>query len=110
MRINEPILGDNVIEHLITEENEKSDLLKSSFVGETSSDKFELMIALIQEKTDTIGQVKIPDKTDISAGSCFSMKCRVKVFMDNNEQTIHFRPGFVKMEMTSCHFQKHYQQ
>ena len=49
--IKEPILGFNVIEYLIMQENENSkDLLKTSFRKEMSADKISLMVYLIQEK------------------------------------------------------------
>ena len=94
--INEPILGYNVIEHLIIQDHGKNDLLKSCFVTEICSDKIDLMISMIQERSvvpDTLGKVKVPETTVISAGCCSSVKCRVKVLMDESEQTIHFRPS-----------------
>ena len=90
--INEPILGYNVIEHLVLEGNlDSKDVLKSCFVAETSADNINSIITVIQDRArspDTLGKVKVYEDKIITAGSCSSVKCRVKVLMDTSEQTI----------------------
>ena len=69
--------------------------LKSCFEAGFSCNKIEQLVAIIQEKakaSDVLGGIKAPRTTVISAGSCLSIKCKVKVLMDKPEQIVHFRP------------------
>ena len=68
--------------------------LKSCFGAGFSCNKIEQLVAIIQEKvkaSDVLGGVKAQRTTVISARSCLSIKCKVKVLMDKLEQIVHFR-------------------
>ena len=41
---------------------------------------------------DVLGLVKAPKTRVISAGTCSAIKCKVKVMMDKDEQSVLFRP------------------
>ena len=94
--INEPILGYNVIEYLILQNNGKNEkLLNSCFSNRICVDKIDQVIKIIEDKAKTpdfLCEVKIPNTKVISAGSSSCIKCKVKVLMDNNLQTVLFKP------------------
>ena len=95
-KVNEPIIGYNVIEHLVVhgDANEAIEL-KSSLV-DVCPKTIEPMIALIQEKAklpDFLQNIKIPSSKNIPSGSCVQIKCRIKLCVDN-DQTVHFVPKF----------------
>ena len=96
--ISEPILGYNVIEHLVLQENgNNEELLRSCFSSDISINKIENIISMIQEHAklpDVLGNVRAPSTTMIPAGTCSSIKCKIKLLMDNKEQTVLFKPKF----------------
>ncbi|MCH2405578.1 MAG: hypothetical protein MK200_05230 [Nitrosopumilus sp.] len=96
--ISEPILGYNVIEHLVSQKSGGGEhLLNSSFVAAVGCDKIKQLVAVIQDKlkmSDVLDTVKVPETTVISAGSCSLIKCKVKLLMDVPEKTVHFLPQF----------------
>ena len=93
--LSNPILGYNVIEHLVLNGNkEEISMLKSCLIN-TCQTKIEPMIALIEEKAkapDLLGSIKVSASMDIPAGSCSQIKGKMKILMDNDTQTIHFVP------------------
>ncbi len=94
-KISEPIVGYNVIEHLVIngEENEICEL-KSALI-DICPKTIEPIIALIHQKAkepDLLLTVKTQSSLNIPAGSCAQIKCRIKLCIDSDKKTIHFVP------------------
>ena len=93
-KICDPILGSNVIEHIISENNmEDMVALKSSLGGKEGI--VEALMAVIKEKEenlDFLAEVKVPFNVKIPGGMKKSIKCRIKVPVNGEEQIVHFRP------------------
>ena len=94
--ISEPILGYNVIGHLVFKQNGKiENFLNSTFVSKYSDDKIAQLVALIQEKAEDFGfidKVKVSTTMVIPAGCCSSIKVKVKILMDESEKSVYFIP------------------
>ena len=89
--IKEPILGYNVIEQVVSGNHQKEHL--SSCLTNTCHEKVEAVISLIQERSkrpDLLEIIKVPVTVKISAGSVSQIRCKVKIYIDNPKQTIHF--------------------
>ena len=92
--ISEPILGYNVIEHLVLNgTSEQCDALQSSL----GKGKVEMkpLVSLIQQKAnnpDFLTEVKASTTTRVPAGHRVQMKCRVKAQGNAEEQTVYFLP------------------
>ena len=96
-KISEPILGYNVIEYLVVQGYGTNESLKSSFSVDICTNKIDNMIKVIEEKAkspDALYDVKIPDTMVISAGRRSTIRCKVKVLLKKNEQTVFFKPKF----------------
>ena len=93
--INEPILGYNVIEHLILNNIEDENLeLRKCFV-EVGEENVDNMISLVQdraEESDLLCEVKASTTVIIPASKSLQVKCRMKVLIDGPEQTVSFVP------------------
>ena len=93
--ISEPIIGYNVIEHLVLngtdEEHEK---LKSCLKGANISN-VDPLIALIQKQAtepDFLVDIKTSEAVKIPAGFKKQIRCRVKALGNDAEQTVYFSP------------------
>ena len=97
--IAEPIVGYNVIEHLVVNRSNMDTMfLKSSLIG-VSSNVFETVISLIQEKAsepDFLTIVKTNADVIIPAKSSTQIKCKIKLCIDSDKTTIYFLPKIVE--------------
>ena len=93
--ITERILGYNVIEYLVLQSNGKNEkLLNSCFSMDICVNKIEQVMEIIEEKaktSDVLSEVKVSTNKVIYAGSSSYIKCKVKVAMDKNIQTVLFK-------------------
>ena len=93
--ISEPILGYNVIEHLILNgTSEQCDALQSSLNGKGEVE-MKPLVSLIQQKAnnpDFLTEVKASKTVSVPAGHRVQMKCRVKAQGNDEEQTVYFLP------------------
>ena len=67
-------------------------MLKSCLISACPR-KIDPMIVLIQERAkapDFLGNIKVLSTMTVPAGSWSQTKSKVKILMDNDEQTIHF--------------------
>ena len=91
--MSEPILGFNVIEHIASDEGLKGQL--SSALINTCPEQVASVVSLINDKSmssDVLDTVKIPYNVTIPAGGVRLLKCKIKVLMNNSQQTINFIP------------------
>ena len=92
--INELILGYNVIEQVILNEEQKANLplcLSTCY----DNGKVEAVISLIQERSkrpDLLETIKVPVTVKIDGGNTTQIKCNVKISMDTQKKTIDFTP------------------
>ena len=95
----EPILGYNVIEHLITDSSEgREERLKQLETAIHSDGKqvsVDALAAVIEEKaatSDFLTEVKSPKSVCVPAGHKTQIKCRVKAVPTEQEQAVYFSP------------------
>ena len=93
----EPILGYNVIEHLILEKEktqEQRKLLQSALSGGRSFSVDALAVVMKEkaENPDFLTEVKSSQTVNIPAGHRVKMRCRVKAQSSDEEQTVYFDP------------------
>ena len=92
----EPILGYNVIEHLVLEGNaEQRKELGSSLCCPGKVVSVDALAAVMEEKAvnhDFLAEVKSPQTVSIPSGCHVRLKCRVKAHSDEKEQTVYFAP------------------
>ena len=92
----EPILGYNVIEHLILEgKTDQRKELRNSLKCPGKVISVDALAAVIEEKaekSDFLTEVKSPLTVSIPSGSHVRVKCRVKAHSDEKEQTVYFSP------------------
>ena len=92
----EPILGYNVIEHLILEGGaEQRNQLERSLGCQGRTVLVDALAAVIEEKAggqDFLTEVKSSRTVMVGAGCHVSVKCRVKAHSDEKEQTVYFNP------------------
>ena len=92
----EPILGYNVIEHLLLDgkTDHRAELGNSlNCLGKVVS--VDALAAVMEEKAgnrDFLAEVKSPKTVSIPAGCHVRVKCRVKAQSDEKEQTVYFSP------------------
>ena len=97
--VTEPILGYNVIEHLVVNGNKEEISLLTSCLISTCPSNVEPMIAFIQKRAkvpDFLGDIKVSSTVTIPAGSWSQLKSKVKILTDDDEQTIHFIPKMME--------------
>ena len=91
----EPILGFNVIEHLVLEGDDGDrKMLGSCFKAKRSFD-VDKFVALIQDKArspDFLAEVRVPERVRVPAGHQRQIKCVVKERCEDDEQTVYFQP------------------
>ena len=92
----EPILGYNVIEHLILNGSpEQHAALESSLRQNSAGFKVDSLAALVERKAsdpDFLSEIKSPTSISIPAGRRVQIRCRVKSSTDDREQTVYFNP------------------
>ena len=92
----EPILGYNVIEHLVLEGNvEQRKELGNSLCCSRKVVSVDALAAVMEEKAannDFSTEVKCPKTVSIPAGCHMKVKCRMKAHSDEKEQTVYFSP------------------
>ena len=94
-RIAEPIIGYNVIEHLVLKgTTQEHELLRSCLKGANLVD-VDPLIALIQKQAadpDYLVDIKTSESVKVPAGFKKRIRCRVKVQGNDTEQTVYFSP------------------
>ena len=93
----EPILGYNVIEHLLLEGkmDQRTELEKSLSCPDGKNVSVDALAAVMEEKAanqDFLTEVKSSRTVSIPSGSHIQVKCRVKALSDEKEQTVYFSP------------------
>ena len=95
-KIAEPILGYNVIEHLVLEGSKEQRLaLETRLKCQKTGFKVEPLTALIQEKAadpDFLTEVKTSAIVKVPAGHRVQIRCRVKAQGNDQKQTVYFSP------------------
>ena len=92
--ITEPIVGYNVIEHLVLNKSADRARLKSCLKGADLAD-LNVLVALIEEQAaepDFLAEIKTPGFVKVPAGFRKHVRCRVKVQGNDDEQTVYFSP------------------
>ena len=106
--IAEPIIGYNVIEHMVLHGTEADrEKLKSCLCSNSS--KWEPLIALIEKQAsdpDFLTEIKTSESVHVPAGSKVRMRCRVKAQANSEEQTVLFTPkireGDDELQFNEC--------
>ena len=98
----EPILGYNVIEHLILKgsSGQKTELQRALEQSEKSF-RVESLSTLVQKRAanpDYLADVKSQSTITVPAGHHVQIKCRVKTSCDDTEQTVYFAPRLSENE------------
>ena len=92
----EPILGYNVIEHLVLEGDvDQRKQLGDSLGSRGKVVSVDALAAVIEEKAinrDFLTEVKSPRAVSVPAGCRVQVKCRVKAHSEDKEQTVYFAP------------------
>ena len=92
----EPILGYNVIEHLVLEgKGDQRKQLGDSLCSRGKVVSVDALAAVIEEKAinrDFLTEVKSPRAVSVPAGCRVQVKCRVKAHSEDKEQTVYFAP------------------
>ena len=94
--IVEPILGYNIIEHLIVSGTEKQhETLGVSLHGKKKAFEVSALTTLIKERAkdpDFLTDVTAATSIVVPAGRRMQMRCRVKAESNDKEQTVYFSP------------------
>ena len=91
----EPILGFNVIEHLVLEGDVEDHKLLQSCLQSKRSVDINSLVALIQDKAkspDFLAEVRAREVVTVPAGHRRQIKCVVKERCEDDEQTVYFQP------------------
>ena len=92
----QPILGYNVIEHLILKGSRDQQVeLESSLQRNKSEFKVNSLATLVQGRAanpDYLSDIKAQSTVRVPAGRKVQIKCRVKTACDDTEQTVYFSP------------------
>ena len=91
--VTEPILGYNVIEHLILSGSQDQCVLLEASLHCKNNGGIESLAALIHEeanKKDFLGEVKASKSVKVPAGHRIQIKCRVKT--QGDDQSVYFSP------------------
>ena len=99
-KVSEPILGNNVIEHLVMDGTpDQLKALKTSL--SCSGGVVESLAAVIREKSsdpDFLVEVKSPEVVKVPAESRVRIRCRVKAQSNGMEQAVYFAPAMTENE------------
>ena len=94
--VSDPIIGYNVIEHLVVEgSNEQKLLLRDSFKNGKEGVSVDRLVAALEEKyndPDYLTDIKAASDLHVPAGRKMQMKCRVKVMGNGCDETVYFQP------------------
>ena len=94
--LGEPILGYNVIEHLVLKGTEgQTDALRTALSCTRSGFEVNSLVALVQERAereDFLTELKASSSVTIPAGHKVQIRCRVKTTSDDGEKTVYFSP------------------
>ena len=95
--LTEPILGVNVIEHLVLEGDAGDHKLLQSCLQSRSKRSVDInsLVALIEEKArspDFLAEVHAREVVTVPAGHRRQIKCVVKERCEGEEQTVYFQP------------------
>ena len=92
----EPILGYNVIEHLVVNGSEaQHQLLKNSLRNGDHGVQVDMLVAAMQEKyqdSDYLAPIKSSEDVHVPAGRKVRIRCRVKVPGNGCDETVYFQP------------------
>ena len=92
----EPILGYNVIEHLVVKgSHDEHNLLKKSLRNGDHGVEVDMLVAAMQEKyddSDFLSNIKAQDDVHVPAGRKVRIRCRVKVPGNGCDETVYFQP------------------
>ena len=95
-RLNQPIIGSNVMKHLVKYGTaEDRDMLKSCLKGTDDADVevlISMLVAESDEEPDFLADIKTPEAVKVPAGFRKQIRCRVKVQGNDDEQTVYFSP------------------
>ena len=94
--MSEPILGYNVIEHLVVKGSEEEhQLLKNSLRNGEHGVQVDMLVAAMQEKyqdSDYLAPIKSSEDVHVPAGRKVRIRCRVKVPGNGCDETVYFQP------------------
>ena len=94
--LGEPILGYNVIEHLVLKGTDgQTNALRTALSGTRSEFEVNNLVALVQERAeqdDYLTDLKASSSVSIPAGHKIQIRCRVKATSDDDEKTVFFQP------------------
>ena len=95
--LSEPIIGYNVVEHLVVNGSEEDRCkLQSCLISNKSLESnWDPLISLIEKQAaspDFLGEIKASDSLEVPAGCKVRMRCRVKAQGNDEEQTVYFSP------------------
>ena len=94
--MSEPIIGYNVIEHLVLKgDEEQQQLLKSALSCGGKDVDVAPLTALMQgkaENPDFLTEIRAPKTVVVPAGHRMRLKCRVKVPANGESQKVYFSP------------------
>ena len=94
--LGEPILGYNVIEHLVLNGAAgHTDALQAALTCTRGDFEVNSLVALVQERADQedfITEVKASSSIKVPAGMKVQIRCRVKATSEGEEQTVYFAP------------------
>ena len=94
--LGEPILGYNVIEHLVLNgAKEQTGALQASLSSTRRGFDVNSLVALVEERAeqaDFLTEVKAASSMTIPAASKVQIRCRVKARSNDGEQTVYFSP------------------
>ena len=94
--IQQPILGYNVIAHLMKNgSKQQQDALGVSLHGMGSSFEVSALATLLEEqaKDPVLANIKSASSVTIPAGKRVLVKCRLKALTSDKEQTVYFSPN-----------------
>ena len=95
--IVDPILGYNVIEHLVLEGSAEEKVeLESALKRNKSEFKVDALATIVQSRAadpDYLADIKSQSSVCVPASSRIQIKCRVKTSCDDTEQTVYFSPN-----------------
>ena len=94
--VSDPILGYNVIEHLLVHgSEEQKSLLKESLKNGERAVEVDMLAAAMEEKyndPDFLTDIKAASDVKVPAGRKMQIKCRVKATGNGCDETVYFQP------------------
>ena len=94
--LGEPVLGYNVIEHLVLNGAAgHADALRAALSCTRGDFEVNSLMAMVQERADQedfLTEVKASSSVNVPAGTKVQIRCRVKAMSDDGDQTVYFSP------------------